>query len=80
MSDKLQDLISQQSKELGIPDNDLTCLINKLKEKKLCWESLDKNWKYPSMGDSQKTCLMLDAMFRIEQNKGIILYLPYKEG
>ena len=78
--DKLQDLISQWAKESNIPEDNLTCLINKLKEKNLCWHSLDKNWKYPEMGDNQRSCPMLNVMFHIEHGKGIILYLPYKEG
>jgi len=78
--DRSQELISQWSKEFDLPESKLTDIIDKLKSKHLYWESLDKNWKYPSMGDDQKSNLMLDAMFFIELRKGAILYLPLKEG
>ena len=78
--DKTELLISQWSKELDIPKEQLTRLINHLKKKNLYWESLEKNWKYPSMGDDQKSCPMLDMMFHIELRKGAVLYLPFKEG
>ena len=77
---QISKVVSQWAKELNIPENDLTYLINQLIKKNLCWDSLEKVWKYPSMGDNQKSCKMLDMMFHIEWRKGIVIFLPMKEG
>jgi len=74
-----QKLIKQWAKEFGISEKCLSGILTKLQLEHLYWESLEKKWLYPSMGDDQKSNPMLDAMFSIEQRKGIVLYLPYNE-
>ena len=67
------------AQQLGIKEQTLTDIVIELQKKHLAWISLDKPYLYPSQGDNQKTCPMLDAMFYIEHHKGIILFLPTGE-
>ena len=38
----------------------------------------DKRWKYPTQGDDQKTCKMLDMNIAVEQKAGIVIHIPNK--
>jgi hypothetical protein len=73
---QLELLVDKWSKELDLPTDKLSTIIQKLTEKKLAWQSVDHVWKYPATGDTQKTCPMLDAMFRIEYMRGVVIFLP----
>ena len=35
-----------------------------------------ERWKYPSTGDNQKTCPMLNFMFQAEQRAGTLIFIP----
>ena len=70
-------------KELSVLKDDYgisETVINQLKALGLAWDNDGKVWKYPSMGDSQRTCKMLDVMFKIEHGPGIIIFLPYEKN
>ena len=75
----LNNAVIQISKEYDIPEDTLHRLILELKKRNKVFISLDENWRYPKTGDSQRTCPMLDAMFNIEREKGIIIFLPFKD-
>ena len=38
----------------------------------------NKKWDYPNTGDDQKTCMMLDMNFQVEQKAGIVIHIPFK--
>jgi len=70
-------VIESLSKKLNLPKETLRKLFDYFEKNKLLWASLNEPWRYPAMGDDQKSCPMLDAMFHIEHNKGIIIFIPY---
>lgn len=72
-------VIESLSKKTNLPREDLRKLFSYFQENKLLWTSLKEPWRYPAMGDDQKSCPMLTAMFNIEHNKGIIIFIPFKE-
>ena len=76
---RLENIVQQLSTQLNIPKEHLFNLFNYFKQKKLMWDNNQKKWLYPEMGDSQRTCEMLNVMFRVEHNKGIIIFIPFKE-
>ena len=43
-------------------------------KKPLVW--YNKKWRYPMTGDDQRTCPMIDAMYKIEYNSGTIIFIP----
>ena len=72
-------VLQQCSKKYGIPEDILKKLITGLSKNHKVFFSLKVPWRYPETGDSQATCPMLDAMFNIEREKGIIIFIPYRE-
>lgn len=36
----------------------------------------DNKWRYPKLGDDQKTCPLLDFMFHTEYNSGFLIFVP----
>lgn len=75
----MERIIESLSKKINLPKEDLRKLFNYFKESHLLWESLDQPWRYPEMGDDEKICPMLRAMFNIERRKGIIIFIPKEE-
>ena len=67
------------SKKYQIPTATLQQLFSDLKKEDRIWASFSQDWKYPQVGDSQKTAPMLDAAFHIERNKGVIIFLKYQD-
>jgi hypothetical protein len=40
----------------------------------------DKKWRYPKIGDDQRTCPLLDFMFNIEYKSGYLIFIPDTEN
>jgi hypothetical protein len=36
----------------------------------------NENWKYPQLGDDQRSCPMIDFMFQIEYKPGTLIFIP----
>ena len=72
-------VIESLSKKVNLPKETLRKLFDYCEKNKLLWTSLNEPWRYPATGDDQKSCPMLQSMFSIEHNKGIIIFIPYHE-
>ena len=54
-------------------------LIEAIKKSE-CVISYDDKWRYPHQDDTQKTCPLLDFMFKVEYRSGYLIFVPYKES